>query len=42
VLTAADGIENPTSVAVRGKTVYVASGAYLTHTDPNLLIAKLS
>lgn len=41
VLTAADGIENPTSVAVKGSTVYVASGAYLTHTDPNLLLARL-
>ena len=41
VLTATDGIENPTSIAVRGSTVYVASGAYFTHTDPNLLLAKL-
>jgi sugar lactone lactonase YvrE len=41
VLTAADGIENPTSIAVRGSTVYVASGAYFTRTDPNLLLAKL-
>jgi sugar lactone lactonase YvrE len=42
VLTATDGLENPTSVAVRGSTVYVASGAYLTHTDPNLLLASLT
>jgi sugar lactone lactonase YvrE len=41
VLTATDGIENPTSIAVRGSTVYVASGAYFTHRDPNLLLAKL-
>jgi hypothetical protein len=41
VLTAADGLSNPTSVAVRGSTVYVASGAYFTHVDPNLLLAKL-
>ena len=41
VLTAADGTENPTSIAVRGSTVYVASGAYFTHLDPNLLLAKL-
>jgi sugar lactone lactonase YvrE len=40
VLTATDGLSNPTSIAVRGSTVYVASGAYFTHTDPNLLIAK--
>ena len=41
VLTAADGLENPTSAAIRGSTVYVTSGAYLTHADPNLLLAKL-
>jgi len=41
VLTATDGTENPTSIAVRGSTVYVASGAYFTHTDPNLLLATL-
>jgi sugar lactone lactonase YvrE len=41
VLTATDGLSNPTSVAVRGSTVYVASGAYFTHADPNLLLAKL-
>jgi hypothetical protein len=41
VLTATDGLSNPTSVAVHGSTVYVTSGAYFTHTDPNLLLAKL-
>jgi sugar lactone lactonase YvrE len=41
VLTAADGLSDPTSVAVRGSTVYVASGAYFTHANPNLLLAKL-
>jgi len=41
VLTAADGLQNPISVAIRGKTAYVVSGAYFTHTDPNLLLAKL-
>jgi len=41
VLTAADGLENPTSIAVRGLRVYVTSGAYFTHVDPNLLLAKL-
>jgi sugar lactone lactonase YvrE len=41
VLTAADGLSNPTSIAVRGLAVYVASGAYFTHADPNLLLAKL-
>jgi hypothetical protein len=38
VLTAADGLQNPTSVAVRGRTVYVTSAAYLTAEDPNLLV----
>ena len=28
-------------VRVLGSTVYVASGAYFTHTDPNVLLAKL-
>ncbi|MFF6947198.1 hypothetical protein ACFZAD_00845 [Streptomyces iakyrus] len=37
VLTQADGLQNPTSVAVRGGTVYVTSGAYLTAEDPNLI-----
>jgi hypothetical protein len=41
VLTAADGLQNPTSVAVKGSTVYVASGAYFLQTDPNLLLAHL-
>ncbi len=41
VLTAADGLQNPTSVAVRGETVYVTNAAYLTATDPNLLLARL-
>ncbi|MFD3942102.1 SMP-30/gluconolactonase/LRE family protein [Streptomyces sp. NPDC058579] len=37
VLTPADGLQNPTSVAVRGDTVYVTSAAYLTAKDPNLV-----
>jgi hypothetical protein len=41
VLTSTDGLSNPTSVAVRGSTAYVTSGAYFTHADPNLLLAKL-
>jgi hypothetical protein len=36
-----DGLSNPTPIAVCGSTVYVASGAYFTHGDPNLLLAKL-
>lgn len=41
VLTAADGLQTPTSVAVHGHTVYVPSAAYLTNQDPNLLLAHL-
>jgi hypothetical protein len=41
LLDAADGLQNPTSVAVRGDEVYVTSAAYTTKTDPNLLRAHL-
>ncbi|MFF2045450.1 hypothetical protein ACFVVX_34035 [Kitasatospora sp. NPDC058170] len=41
VLTAADGLSNPTSVGICGDTVYVPSAAFFTLTDPNLLAAKL-
>ncbi|MBW4705492.1 MULTISPECIES: SMP-30/gluconolactonase/LRE family protein [unclassified Micromonospora] len=41
LLTGADGLQNPTSVAVRGHTVLVASAAYVTATDPNLIVATL-
>jgi sugar lactone lactonase YvrE len=41
VLTAADGLENPTSIALRGTTAYVLSAAYVTAEDPNLLVAHL-
>lgn len=40
VLTGADGIENPTSLASRGTTAYIASGAYFTNHDPNLLTVR--
>jgi hypothetical protein len=42
VLTSADGLSNPTSVAVAGDTVYIPSAAYLTQDDPNLLLARLT
>jgi hypothetical protein len=42
VLTSADGLSNPTSVAVAGQTVYVPSAAYITRNDPNLLLAHLT
>jgi sugar lactone lactonase YvrE len=41
VLTSADALSNPTSVAVRGPAVYVPSAAYSTGVDPNLLLAHL-
>ncbi|MFF9281153.1 SMP-30/gluconolactonase/LRE family protein [Streptomyces griseosporeus] len=41
VLTREDGLSNPTSVAVRGRSVYVPSAAYFTQQDPNLLLAHL-
>jgi hypothetical protein len=41
VLTSSDGLSNPTSIAIRGSTLYVASGAYFTHVDPNLMAAHL-
>ncbi|MFJ6216764.1 SMP-30/gluconolactonase/LRE family protein [Streptomyces sp. NPDC092296] len=42
VLTARDGLQNPTSVAVRGGKVYVPSAAYLTGQDPNLVTARIA
>jgi sugar lactone lactonase YvrE len=36
LLDSADGLQNPTSVAVRGSTAYILSAAYTTRTDPNL------
>ncbi|MFD4133306.1 DUF6923 family protein [Streptomyces goshikiensis] len=41
LLTAADGLSNPTSVAVDRQKVYVPSAAYNTQNDPNLLLARL-
>ncbi len=41
VLTAEDGLPGPTTVALRGRAVYVPSAAYLTAKDPNLLRAQL-
>ncbi|MDQ0579467.1 hypothetical protein [Streptomyces rishiriensis] len=41
VLTRQDGLSNPTSVAVRGRTVYVPSAAYFTRKDANLLLARV-
>jgi hypothetical protein len=41
VLTAEDGLSNPSAIAVRGHTIYVLSAAYLTRADPNILLATL-
>ncbi|MEU1628498.1 hypothetical protein ABZ746_24905 [Streptomyces sp. NPDC020096] len=40
VLTAADGLENPTSLLIRGGTVYVMDAAYVTAKNPNILAAR--
>ncbi|MFI9569551.1 hypothetical protein [Streptomyces rishiriensis] len=42
VLDTDDGLQNPTSVALRGKEVYVLNAAYTTAKDPNLLLATLN
>lgn len=41
VLTSADGLQGPTSIALRGNTVYIPSAAYLTAKDPNLVLTHL-
>lgn len=41
VLTAEDGLTNPTSVLVQGDTIYVPSAAYVNQDTPNLLRATL-
>jgi hypothetical protein len=39
LLTAADGLSNPTDVALWHRVLYVSNGAYFTGVDPNLLVA---
>lgn len=41
VLTGKDGLSGPTSIAVRGDTVYIPSASYILKADPNLIIAHL-
>jgi sugar lactone lactonase YvrE len=41
LLTAANGLQNPSAVAVQGNTFYVTNAAYFTGVDPNLLQARL-
>jgi hypothetical protein len=40
VLTGTDGLQNPTSIVLRGGVAYVFDAAYVTHTDPNVLRAR--
>jgi sugar lactone lactonase YvrE len=40
LLTAVDGLSNPTDVALRHHILYVCNGAYFTGADPNLLVAQ--
>ncbi|MGW3666513.1 SMP-30/gluconolactonase/LRE family protein [Streptomyces sp. NPDC005141] len=42
VLNPADGLQNPTSIALRGDTVYVLSAGWITAKDPNLILAHLN
>jgi sugar lactone lactonase YvrE len=42
VLDGSDGLEGPTSIVVRGDKMYVASGAYFTGQNPNILVARLA
>ena len=42
VLTAADGLQGPTSIALRGDTAYIMSAAYLTGKDPNEIADHLN
>lgn len=39
LLTAADGLQGPTSVALVGRTLYAFSAAYITRTDPNIVVS---
>ena len=41
VLTALDGLEGPTSVAIEHGRLYVMSASYLLQKDPNILVADL-
>ncbi|MCT9006793.1 SMP-30/gluconolactonase/LRE family protein [Streptomyces rhizosphaerihabitans] len=42
VLNPADGLQNPTSIALRGDAVYVLSAGWITAKDPNLILAHLN
>ena len=42
VLDATDGLRGPTTVGIRGRTVYVPSAAFILNEDPNLLLATVT
>jgi hypothetical protein len=42
LLEAGDGISGPTTIAIRNKTVYVASAFFILNEDPNPLLATLT
>jgi len=37
-----NGTENPTTVLIRGRDIYVANGAYRTGVDPNIMLIQLN
>jgi len=41
LLAGADGLSSPTSVEIRDNMLYVGSGAVVTHSNPNLLVAQI-
>ena len=41
VLTAADGLSGPTSIAIQDHSAYIPSAAYVTGKNPNLILAQL-
>lgn len=42
VLSASDGLSNPTSALVSAGKLYIPSAAYVTQEDPNLLVATIA
>jgi len=41
ILSAHDGLQGPTSIVLRGNRMYIFSAAFITVTDPNMLVADL-
>jgi hypothetical protein len=42
VLDGSDGLSGPTSIAITGGKIYVPSAGFITHKDPNLLVADIN